>query len=76
MSKPTTWSPASPGERPLPETVRTFLVESERCVLLHCQRLLAQNNLSDEDRQRLHRLAAAAERELQRLAGWRAMEAA
>jgi hypothetical protein len=76
MSKPATWPPAVRGERPLPESVRAFLVESERRVLLHCQRLLLQDNLPGDERQRLRRLAAAAEEEMQRLAGWPAIEAA
>lgn len=69
MSKPATWPPASPAERPLPETVRAFLIESEHRVVSHCQKLLAQHNLPDDDRQRLLRLAAAAEDEMQRLDG-------
>ena len=73
---PATWPPASPGERPLPEAVRAFLVESERRVLLHCQRLLVQDDLPDEARKRLDRLALGAERELHRLAGRGGMEAA
>jgi len=76
MSKPATWPPASRGERPLSETVRTFLIESERRVLLHCEALLVQDNLPGHERQRLLRLAAAAEEEIQRLAGWPAIEAA
>lgn len=68
MPNPAAWPPASQGERPLPETVRAFLIESERRVLLHCQELLAQDNLPGDDRQRLLRLAAAAEEEMQRLA--------
>jgi hypothetical protein len=39
-----------------------FLIESERRVLLHCQKLLTQDNLPDGERQRL---AAAAEEEMQ-----------
>jgi len=69
MFKPGTWPPASWGERPLPQTVRGFLVESERRVLLHCQRLLAQQKLAGDERQRLLDLAIAAEQEIQRLAG-------
>jgi hypothetical protein len=76
MSKPTAWPPASRGERPLPDTIRAFLMESERRVLVHCQRLLVQDNLSGDERQKLLRLAAAAEEEIQRLAGWPAIEAA
>jgi hypothetical protein len=76
MSKPAAWPPASRGERPLPESVRAFLMESERRVLLHCQRLLLQGNLPGDERERLRRLAAAAGEEMQRLAGWPAIEAA
>jgi hypothetical protein len=76
MSKPAAWPPASRGERPLPESVRAFLMESERRVLLHCQKLLVQDNLPGDQRRRLLRLAAAAEEEIQRLAGWPALEAA
>ena len=76
MSKFATWPPASRSGRPLPETVRTFLMESEQRVLRHCQRLLVQDNLPGEERQRLLRLAAAAEEEIQRLADWTAAEAA
>jgi hypothetical protein len=36
------WPPAYRGERPLPQSVRPFLIESERRVILHCQKLLAQ----------------------------------
>ena len=75
MSKPTTWPPASQGARPLPETVRAFLIESERRVFLHCQKLLARDPSGDE-RQRLLRLAEAAEQEVQRLAGRHESEAA
>ena len=74
MSEPA-WPPASRGERPLPETVRAFLIESERRVLLHCQKLLAQDNLPDGERQRLQRLAAA-EEEMQRLTGRHEIKAA
>ena len=69
MPMPATWPPASQSEQPLPETVRSFLVASERRVLLHCQKLLSQDHLPDGERQRLLRLAAAAEEEMQRLAG-------
>lgn len=76
MSKPAAWPPASRGGRPLPESVRAFLMESERRVLLHCQKLLVQDNLPRDERQRLLRLALAAEEKSQRLAGWPALEAA
>jgi hypothetical protein len=76
MSKPATWPPAFRGERPLPESVRAFLVESERRVLLHCEKLLALGNLPGDERQRLLRLATTVEEEMQRLADWSAIEAA
>jgi hypothetical protein len=76
MSKLATWPPASRDERPLPGAVRTFLIESERRVLLHCQKLLTQDNLPDGERQRLLRLAAAAEEAMQRLSGWHELKAA
>jgi hypothetical protein len=76
MSKPAAWPPAFRGGRPLPESVRAFLLESERRVLSHCQTLLAQENLPGGERLRLLRLAKAAEEEMQRLAGWSAIEAA
>ncbi|WKA26086.1 hypothetical protein [Bradyrhizobium roseum] len=76
MFKPSTWPLASRGERPLPQTVRAFLMESERRVLLHCQTLLARGNLPDDERQRLTRLAVAAEQEMLRLARLTAVRAA
>ncbi len=76
MPKPATWPPASQGERLLPETVRAFLIESERRVILHCQKLLSQDNLPDGERQRLLRVAAAAEEGMQRLAGRHEIKAA
>jgi hypothetical protein len=76
MSKPAAWPPAYRGERPLPQSVRAFLIESERRVILHCQKLLAQDTLPGDQRQRLLRLAAADEEEIQQLAGWPAIEAA
>jgi len=76
MFQTPTWPPASRGERPLPQTVRAFLMESERRVLLHCQKLLARENLPDDERQRLTRLAVTAEQEIQRLARSAAVRAA
>lgn len=76
MFQTPTWPPASRGERPLPQTVRAFLMESERRVFLHCQQLLARENLPDDERQRLMRLAVAAEQEMQRLARSNAVRAA
>jgi hypothetical protein len=55
-------------DRPLPDKVRTFLIASERRVLLHCQTLLAYPHLSGDERHKLIRLAGEAEEELRRLA--------
>lgn len=74
MPKPATWPPACQGARPLPETVRTFLIESERRVLLHCQKLLAKD--PPAERERLLRLVQAAEQEVERLTGRHESEAA
>jgi hypothetical protein len=60
-------SPDRPAPR-LPDSVRTFLIESERRVIVHCRSLLGRDGLSDADRRRLTRLASEAEAELQRLA--------
>ena len=68
MFTPSTRPPASRGERPLPETVRVFLVESERRVVLHCRRMLARDDLPAHERERLLGLALAAEHEISRLA--------
>ena len=64
MSKPAAWPPAFRGGRPLPESVRAFLFESERRVLLHCQTLLVQQNLPGGERLRSLWLATAAEEDL------------
>jgi hypothetical protein len=45
--------------------VERFLVESERRVIVHCQKLLRGPNLSMEDQRRLERLLAEAEARLQ-----------
>lgn len=58
----------SESDRRLGEGVRAFLIESERRVIVHCQNLLKRNGLSDDERERLGRLASEAEAELQRLA--------
>jgi hypothetical protein len=76
MSNAAIRPPAPRGERPLPESVRAFLLESERRVLSHCRKLLTQDNLPPDERQRLLRLATEAEDEIQRLDGWAAIEAA
>jgi hypothetical protein len=75
MRDPASWPPASRGERPLPETLRNFLLDSEQRVLWHCQNLLAQDLPADE-RQRLLRLTSVAEKEVARLAGLTAIRAA
>jgi len=56
------------GDRPLPDMVRAFLIESEGRVLLHCHKLPSQENLPAEERDSLMRLASRAEQELRRLA--------
>ena len=58
---------ASERDRPLPDGVCAFLIESERRVLAHCRSLLDRDGLSGEERRRLTRLASEAETELQRL---------
>lgn len=49
-------------------SVDRFLVESERRVIVHCQKLLRAPNLSVEDQRHLERLLAEAEGRLQELA--------
>ena len=49
-------------------SVERFLVESERRVIVHCQKLLHAPNLPIEDRRRLERLLTEAEARLQELA--------
>jgi len=48
--------------------VDRFLVERERRVIVHCQKLLRAPNLPVEDQRRLERLLAEAEGRLQELA--------
>jgi hypothetical protein len=48
--------------------VDRFLVESERRVIVHCQKLLRAPNLPVEDQRHLERLLAEAEGRLQELA--------
>ena len=52
---------------PNPDEVRRFLIESERRVIAHCRKLLAQPGLSFTERRRLSRLVGAAETELEAL---------
>jgi len=61
-------APQTSAFEPPPPTLRSFLIESERKVIGHCLRLLAVADLAAEERQRLNRLVATAETELQRLA--------
>ena len=56
------------SHRRLPDSVRAFLIASERRIIVHCQSLLERHGLSGEERQRLMRLAREAEEELQLLA--------
>ena len=51
----------------LSPSVRSFLFESQRRVIEHCTRLLANQDLAVEDRHRLTRLAEIADTELQHL---------
>lgn len=60
--------PPAQGDRPLPETVRRFLIESERRVISHCQKLLAAGGLPDEQRRRIERLLEQAAQGLRGLA--------
>ena len=48
--------------------VERFLVESERRVIVHCQKLLDAPNVPVEDQRRLERLLAEAEGRLRELA--------
>ena len=75
MQNTANWPPASRGERPLPETLRYFLLQSEQRVLWHCQKLLVHDLPADE-RQRRLRLTRGAEKEVARLAGLTAIRAA
>ena len=50
------------------DSVRAFLIDSERRVLAHCRKLLLAPGLPDDDRHRLERLSDEAEAELRRLA--------
>lgn len=68
MLEPASRPPLERGSRPLPDSVRAFLFESERRVLWHCERLLAREDLPGNDRRRLLRLAEEARKESQRLA--------
>jgi len=56
---------ASHADAPLDDHVRRFLMESERRVVLHCRRLLDDQNLPAEERRRLMRLHGAAEERLE-----------
>jgi hypothetical protein len=63
--------PMSVSRRPTraaEEPVDRFLVESERRVIVHCQKLLRTPNLLVEDQRRLERLLAEADGRLQELA--------
>jgi hypothetical protein len=51
----------------LAPSVRSFLAESQRRVIRHCERLLAAHDLAADYRNRLTGLAGVAEAELQRL---------
>lgn len=53
----------------LAPSVQSFLVESQRRVIEHCERLLAAYDLAADYRDRLTRLAEVTEADLQRLIG-------
>ncbi len=71
------WTEVALGkQQTLPETGRSFLIESQRRVLWHCQKMLAQENLSDDQRQRLLRILAVTKEEMHQLSSWRSLDAA
>jgi hypothetical protein len=62
--------PLSSNERSAPpaaDRTRRFLVDSERRVILHCKKLLDDQDLIAEDRRRLTRIVNEAEARLQGL---------
>ena len=50
-----------------PNPAQAFLVESERRVILHCEKMLAANDLPDDQRRRLTRIRNEAIDQLQHL---------
>jgi hypothetical protein len=66
---PSGWFAPSAGDQ-----VRRFLIESERRVIVHCRKLLDDQNLPTEDHRRLTRLLGQAEARLQALASQAAMQ--
>lgn len=52
-----------------PNPARAFLVESERRVILHCEKMLAASGLPDDQRRRLTRIRNEAIDRLQLLEG-------
>jgi hypothetical protein len=61
----------SPTGWPVPaadDHVRSFLIESEQRVVLHCKKLLGASNLPSEEQRRLMRLLEDAEARLRDLA--------
>jgi hypothetical protein len=60
--------PSRRSTRVAEKPVDRFLVESERRVIVHCQKLLRTPNLLVEDQRRLERLLAEADGRLQELA--------
>jgi hypothetical protein len=56
------------------DQVRRFLIDSERRVIVHCRKLLDDQNLPTEDHPRLTRLLGEAEARLQDLASQAAMQ--
>jgi hypothetical protein len=66
---PSGWFAPSAGDQ-----VRRFLIESERRVIVHCRKLLDDQNLPTEVHRRLTRLRGEAEARLQDLASQAAMQ--
>ena len=63
--------PMSASRRPTraaESPVERFLIESERRVIVHCQKLLHDPKVPVEDRRRVERLVAEAEARLRELA--------
>jgi hypothetical protein len=50
-----------------PNPTHAFLVQSERRVILHCEKMLAANGLADDQRRRLTRIRNEAIDQLQQL---------
>jgi hypothetical protein len=68
QSAPRPTSASRRSTRVVENLVERFLMESERRVIVHCQKLLCAPNLLAEDQRRLERLLAEAEGRLHELA--------